>query len=397
VILKRACFVALLVLPFARSSEAPPADEFTPVVASPLSNSTVAFPGTDGKQHVVYELVITNTLPTPATLKRIEVINPEKSSAPLAQYEGTQLLSHLRALDNSEATGPEIEYNGTRIFLIDLAFESRALVPSQIRHRIGVLAASRPGHEKRTPVPLSYTIAPVRLDSELREIGAPVRGKRWVVINGCCEVGGVHRSTGLPVNGGIHFAQRFAIDWMRLANSGHMVNGNASDVHNYVDYDAEVLAVADGTVEATLNDLDNQVPGKLPDPSTITLENVDGNHIVLDLGRGVFAFYAHLKKGSIRVTLGQRVKRGEVLANLGNTGNTSAPHLHFHLMNNPSVLGASGVPYVIDRFTLSGQISEADFNAAAGLEGNWSKSLFVKGNPRQKEFPMDRAILDFAP
>jgi hypothetical protein len=67
-------------------------------------------------------------------------------------------------------------------------------------------------------------------------------------------------------------------------------------------------------------------------------------------------------------------------------------------MNNPSVLGASGVPYVIDGFTLSGHISEADFNAAAGLEGNWSKSLFVKGGgPRQKEFPTDGAIVDFAP
>jgi hypothetical protein len=134
-----------------------------------------------------------------------------------------------------------------------------------------MLAAPRPGHEKLTPVPLSYTIAPLRVNSELREIGAPVRGKGWVVVNGCCEVGGVHRSTGLPVNGGLYFAQRFAIDWMRLDNSGHMVNGNASDVHNYANYDAEVLAVANGTVEATLNDLDDQLPGKLPDPSTITL------------------------------------------------------------------------------------------------------------------------------
>jgi hypothetical protein len=396
VTLKRRCLVALLVLPFARSAETPNTDEFTPVVASPLSSREIAFPGTDGKQHVVYELVLTNTLPTPATLKRIEVIDPGKPSSPIAQYEDTELLSHLRALDNSEATGPEIEFNGTRLFLIDLAFDSRLLVPGQVNHRIGVLAAPMPGHQKRPSVPLSYTVAPLRLHSDLCEIGAPVRGKGWVVVNGCCEVSGVHRSTGLPVNGGIHFAQRFAIDWMRLDSSGHMVNGNASDVHSYASYDAEVLAVADGTVVATLNNLDDQRPGKLPDPSTITLANVDGNHIVMDLGGDVFAFYAHLKKGSVRVSQGQHVRRGEVLAHLGNTGNTSAPHLHFHLMNNPSVLGASGVPYVIDRFALSGHISEGD-SQAAGLEGNWSKSLFAKGSPRQKEFPMDRAIVDFAP
>jgi hypothetical protein len=397
VTLKRACYMALLVLPCARSAETPKTDEFTPVVASPLSSSTSAFPGTDGKQHVVYELLITNTLPTPATLRRIEVIDPGKSSAPVAKYEGTQLLSHLRTLDNSTATGPDIEFNGTRLFLIDLALESRPLVPGQLHHRLGLLAASRPGPQKRASVPLSYTIAPLRLNSDLREIGAPVRGKGWVVVNGCCEVSGIHRSTGLPVNGGIHFAQRFAIDWMRLDSSGRMVNGNASDVHSYPNYNADVLAVADGTVVATLNNLDDQMPGKLPDPSTITLANVDGNHIVMDLGRGVFAFYAHLKKGSVRVTIGQRVRRGEVVANLGNTGNTSAPHLHFHLMDNPSVLGSSGLPYVIDRFTLSGRISAGDFKAAEGLEGIWSKSLSVKGSPRQKEFPVDGAIVDFAP
>jgi hypothetical protein len=166
VTLKRTCLVALLVLPFARSAETPNADEFTPVVASPLSSGTIAFPGTDGKQHIVYELLITNTLPTPATLKRIEVIDSGKPSAPLARYEGTQLLSHLRALDNSEATGPDIEFNGTRLFLIDLAFDSRPLVPGQVRHRIGVLAAPMPGHQKRPPVPLSYRIAPFRSEAD---------------------------------------------------------------------------------------------------------------------------------------------------------------------------------------------------------------------------------------
>jgi hypothetical protein len=114
VTLKRACYMALLVLPCARSAETPKIDEFTPVVASPLSSSTSAFPGTDGKQHVVYELLITNTLPTPATLNRIEIVDLGKTGAPLAKYERTQLLSHVRALDNSEPTGPDIEFNGTR-------------------------------------------------------------------------------------------------------------------------------------------------------------------------------------------------------------------------------------------------------------------------------------------
>lgn len=83
---------------------------------------------------------------------------------------------------------------------------------------------------------------------------------------------------------------------------------------HYTAYGARILAVADGTVVSTL-----------PDPSTITLDTVDGNHVVLDLGS--FAFYAHMQPGSVRVKPGQHVRRGDVLGLLGNTGSTSAPHV----------------------------------------------------------------------
>jgi len=133
----------------------------------------------------------------------------------------------------------------------------------------------------------------------------------------------------------------------------------------------------------------------LPDPKTITVENVDGNHVVLDLGNGFFAFYAHMQKGSVAVRPGDRVKRGQVLGKLGNSGNTSAPHLHFHIMNGPSVLGSDGLPYVIDHFQLAGQISKEQFAAAEGVEGNWGQGLFADPSPRQNQFPLDLTIVDF--
>jgi hypothetical protein len=71
-----------------------------------------------------------------------------------------------------------------------------------------------------------------------------------------------------------------------------------SRVENFLAYNKPVPAVADATVTEVLDELDDQVPGSLPDPPTITVANVDGNHVILDLGRGLYAFYAHLKKGS---------------------------------------------------------------------------------------------------
>ena len=89
-----------------------------------------------------------------------------------------------------------------------------------------------------------------------------------------------------------------------------------------------------------------------------------GNHVVLDLGDGVHAVLAHLRRGSVRVRPGDRVAAaGQPLAACGNSGNSSEPHLHFQLMDHPSVLLAAGLPMAFDHF----QIAGAD---RSGLPGN---------------------------
>src|SRR5262249_24620635 len=258
------------------------------------------------------------------------------------------------------ASSPEIEFNGTRLFLIHLAFDSQVTIPRRLLHHVELLGAAGPGVS--APTPTSYTMASFDLvQRPAPGIGPPLAGKGWVTLNGCCEAGGVHRASALPVNGGLHFAQRFAIDWMQIDDQGRLVHGDPSDVHNYPSYGADILAVADGTVVDTINILDDQMPPNLPDPKNINVQNVDGNHVVLDLGNGLFAFYAHMQKGSVTVKPGDKVVRGHVLGKLGNSGNTSAPHLHFHIVNGASVLGSEGLPYIIDRFDLAGQIPAKEF------------------------------------
>ncbi|MFP5406048.1 MAG: M23 family metallopeptidase, partial [Gammaproteobacteria bacterium] len=243
------------------------------------------------------------------------------------------------------------------------------------------------------PAQQAYTAAPLAVDKPAAlVIGPPLAGAGWVAFNGCCAPGGVHRATGLPVNGVVHYAQRFAIDWVRMDAHGRTVNGDQGDVRNYTAYGADILAVADATVVDVLDELEDQTPPKLPDPSTITLRNVDGNHVTLDLGQGRYAFYAHMKKGTVKVRIGERVCRGQVLGKVGNTGNTSAPHLHFHVMDSPSVLGSSGLPYVIDTFTCAGQVPES---LAGNFGASWSSALFAEPSRRAKQFPLDLAVIDF--
>ena len=385
--------IALLLLTIAARAAA--TDQFTPVTVSSLNRSTVAFQGTDGKQHVVYELILTNANPTPATIQRIEVLESTKSANVLAVYQGRELLSHMRSMGSTPVPSTDIEFNGARLFLINLVFDRGAPVPGRVLHRIALLGGATPAPEPRPPVALTYAVAPLELVTQVRGIGPPLAGKGWAALNGCCEVTGAHRGSSKSVNGQIYFAQRLAIDWMRLDDQGRLLHGDPAEVRNYSGYGADVLAVANGTVVKTLDSLEDQKPGTLPDPRTITLDNVEGNYIVLDLGAGVFAFYAHLRRNSIKVSAGDRVNRGQVLASLGNTGNTSAPHLHFHLMDGPSTLGSNGLPYVIDALEVAGEVSAVRFAEAANLEGKWNENLMRAPSARNGQFPMDWAIVNF--
>lgn len=372
----------------------PPVDIFTPVVASTLAPTTAPVLGTDGKFHVVYELKLTNTKAVPATLQKVEVLDGGDPSRVIVTFEGDTLLHRLFTLAPSPATNADIEPNGSRLFFIELVFDSRSQVPNSLRHHLYLLGAASPGAETATP--LDYTVAPITLN-RLRTpvIGPPLKGDGWVAVNGCCTTGIVHRGSVQSINGSLFDSQRFAIDWMRLDDQGRFVHGDPADVRNYTDYGVDVIAVADGTVVSTLNSLDDQVPGTLPDPSSITVETVDGNHIVLDLGNGFYGFYAHLQKGSVTVKPGDTVKRGQVIGKLGNTGNTSAPHLHFHIMTGPSVLGSEGVPYVIDRFSLAGQVSVDQFNAAPDVTGVWEQDRINPPSKRTDQYPLNLNIVNF--
>jgi murein DD-endopeptidase MepM/ murein hydrolase activator NlpD len=72
---------------------------------------------------------------------------------------------------------------------------------------------------------------------------------------------------------------------------------------------------------------------------------VGGNHVALDIGGGKYALYAHAQPGSLKVKVGDHVKRGQVLALLGNSGNSTEPHVHFQIADGPTFLSSEGVPY----------------------------------------------------
>ena len=109
------------------------------------------------------------------------------------------------------------------------------------------------------------------------------------------------------------------------------------------------------------------------------------------MGHGYFAFYAHLQPKSIRVKVGNKVRRGSVLALLGNSGQADAPHLHFHIADGNSPLGAEGLPYVIESFEMQGILTSKGLL----VEGGWKPQPSTAVDKRLLELPIENAVVHF--
>jgi murein DD-endopeptidase MepM/ murein hydrolase activator NlpD len=192
----------------------------------------------------------------------------------------------------------------------------------------------------------------------------------------------------IPIGGGAHISQRFAIDWVRLGEDGQTFTGDRLDNKNYRAYGSEALAVADGTVVAFKDGIPENVPPGRAVP--ITIETVGGNHVILDISGGHFAFYAHLQPAKIRVKMGEHVKRGQVIGLVGNSGNSTEPHLHFHICDGNSPLGSEGLPYALTSFEVQGRGEMQVVGSAMKI------LIFGAASKRSLEMPLQNEVIRFS-
>jgi hypothetical protein len=385
-------------------------DAYTSVLVQVNNPATFPVAGIDGKFHVAYNLLLQNASQIPATIRKLEVVDATSTSKVFATFSGKQLLdpacnfgdcNRLQALPATPVKDTVVPPQQARVLFVDYSFGSPGDAPKYVMHHLYFDGAASP--VTTTPVPVDYTVTPYSVStSGPIIIGPPLKGKNWVALNGCCEPGWPHRSSPLPLNGNLVGSQLFAIDWKQTNGQGAFYTGDKTKNASYADYGSEILAVADGTVTGILDGQDANAPGVLPaeDPvlgPKLTVENVDGNHIVIDIGNGVYAFYAHLIKGSLLVKVGDKVTKSQVIAKLGNTGNASASHLHFQVMNGPSAIASPGIPYVIDSFEYQGQVApQSIYEADDYLTGNFiGPNHRPTPDTRTNQLPMAWAIINF--
>jgi len=323
----------------------------TPVIGSVLAEP-IPVPTTDGRTHLAYELMLTNPMSGNVTLNAVSVMDGDRK---LLTLSGDSLKYWTRALGNPAAPANVLGPGQSATVWLDVVADDPAQVPTELTHAID-LTVAKP-MPPLIPANVTETIAPVSVQTRKPpSISPPLTGDGWLDINSCCDMT-AHRMALNPINGKIWAAERFAIDYVQLGTDGRIYTGNKAAVESYPYFGAEIRAVADGPVVSVLDGQPEQTPGVTP--SGLTLEQYGGNHIVQDIGDGVYAFYAHLQPGSLKVKPGDQLSTGQAIASLGNSGNSDAPHLHFHVMDGPDPLAADGLPFVFDSFRLDSRLTSA--------------------------------------
>lgn len=343
-----------------------------------------------GQQVLAYELHITNFQNVDVALSGLRVFGDAGSGSAIADYGGPELRQRLGrpGLSRQHAT-PEVIGPGMRavvFFWIELPAGSP--LPRAVRHRLG-LELRRPAGAVRTVV--DGAEVPVLADAPLA-LDPPVRGGPWTAIYDPLLMGG-HRTAFYGVDGRARIPARFAVDFVRLPQAGALELDATRRSPDWNGYGAEVLAVADGTVAAAMDDIAENADPPVTPAMPMPPENASGNYVSLDLGGGRYAFYEHLRRGSVVVKAGDRVTRGQVIARLGNSGSSSiGPHLHFHVADANATLGAEGLPFVFRQFEVLGGFSSI---AAVHAGERFAPVAAGPAQVRRLERPAPNAVLRF--
>jgi murein DD-endopeptidase len=341
----------------------------------------------EGEFHLVYELHITNMGKEPLQLKKVEVLR-DSGSNPLVTYQGKQFEEVIEQF-GLMPQGSDISElpRGTRsVVFIWVTLDNEKSIPKQLNHRI---TFENPA--KKQQVVLEKPVVSVSKEKPVL-ISSPVVGEGWLSAEGAININGYshHRFGVLTVEGRPRVPQRFAIDWVKFGPDGKLFRNDSQKNEDWYCYGEKLYAVADGVVLSIKDGLPNNVPLATERAVPMNYETVCGNYVLLDIGGGKHALYAHMIPGSITVKPGDRVKAGHVLGLLGNSGNSDAPHLHFQINTSSSFpLVAEGLPFILASFEQTGIIPiPADEKTKSFEQITWDDKATFKAARRKNEMPL---------
>lgn len=342
-------------------------------------------PATDQRFHVVYEVILQNLSQQAIRLDRVEVRDARRGRV-VATY-GAPVIERLLFGLQAGAFTRTLAAGESGMLLLDITARTGAAVPARLSHRftLSTLIDGVPADRFTT----TGAMTSVDLQRPLR-LSPPLRGTDLAVF-GCCGPPFAHRLALVDFGGQSLLAQRYAIDFARLDDGLNTFTGDPARNESYFIYGDEVRAAAPGRVVAARNTVPENTPPN--PPANPGVDDLTGNFVLQELGHGSFALYAHLQTGSVQVRPGDQLRRGQPLGRVGNTGNSTEPHLHFHVTDGPGLpsgLAANGIPYVFDHMRLQGRIEGLDSTPPAPV-----RQPAQPPHRRAGQYPLTGDILRF--
>lgn len=373
----------------------------TPVVTMTNPVAPVPVASTDGI-NIAYELELRTPGDMTLVPEKIEVIDP--ATGKTIYTPDVHVFKRTWQPAASPPPTTEERMNGTlklSVPRISIWFKvSPDAVPDKLIHRL-TLNRSASG---LPPMTITGGEVTVRKDLKPVVIGSPVRGPGWVVME-TTEPTTHHFLMPVTINNMTTVDQRYAQDWFYIDPvTGNAASGNATLARNFLGYGKDLLAVADGTVVDVRDGVpENEIIYKLP---LFSFATGTGNNVIIDIGNNKYACYCHIVPGSIRVKKGDTVKEGQVIAQMGNTGQSDIPHLHFEVVTGkPTIIGGEGYPFVFKNFDLIASINQTLAEERSDLpeyshEKVWLKygdfiTFFPKPVPQQNKLQENWAIVRF--
>jgi hypothetical protein len=321
------------------------------------------------RQVLAYELHITNFDTVPLTLERLDVFE-DSGRQPLRTISGDALAENIWHVgEHMGGKGSPTVAPGSRA-VVFLWIELPALMrtPAHLRHRIVFATTATAGKQSKLATLEDFPVQVIR--QSVPAISPPFDGGIWFAGDGPANAS-PHRRTIIAIGGHTYSPERFAIDWSKVGPNGDSHHDGTERNENWWGYGEPIHAVADGEVTQVVDGIEENKPRLLP--KEVTLDNIAGNYVIMRISPARYVTYAHLQKGSITVHPHQRIARGTVIGRIGNTGQATAPHLHFELTDRDSVLESEGVPFTFGAFHYLGPGSQFEMDKHPSVR--WFQSI----------------------
>jgi len=321
------------------------------------------------------------------SLAEVEV-RDDSTQTRVGAYTEESLAALLNQPGTAEPTNDARQVTGGRraILHVLLKFATMHDLPSVLNHRIRYSFLKLDGSEVEATV--SGGMIKVARESEALTIGAPLEGI-WQAGRGVSEGLSGHRGGAIRPQNGIPYQKaRYAIDFTAFDTSGNAFTDQRTLNEDWVGYGSPVLAVADARVVDRKDDAPDSKPFDPDVLQGLTGETLAGNYVVLDLGHDMFAYYGHFQPGSIVVSEGDRVRKGDILGRVGNSGNSTLPHLHFQI-NRSIPRSGEAIPYVFESYEFLGEAgfgwwADWEQGVATGLDRVLDRTVGEHSRPEEE-------------